>query len=218
MAPTEPPLRDFSRAPLRSRLEAWALAMGTEADHRVVGADKQRLIGGLHGTVVEIGPGPGTNMRYYAPDVRLVAVEPNPAMHDRLRAAAAAHGVTMELHPGHGERLDLPDGCADGVVGTLVLCGVDDPAAVVAQIRRVLRPGGTYVFYEHVVAPEGSLTRLAQRLVKRPHRWLVNGCEVDRDTGSLLRAAGFAELEVDEVDAGWPAAWTRTRIIGSARA
>lgn len=209
------PLRDFTRTPLRSRFEAWALAKGADLDHDTVGLEKQRLIGGLSGTVVELGPGPGTNMRYHAPGVRVIAIEPNSAMHPRLRAQGAAHGVDLEVRTLHGERLDVADGAADAVVGTLVLCGVDDPRAVLAEVRRVLRPGGTYVVYEHVQAAAGTLTRLAQRVAKRPQRWLLNGCEVDRDTGALLTAAGFAATDLRPFDAGAANAWTRSRIIGT---
>lgn len=206
-----------ARIPLRSRLEAALLAAGQDVDHRLVGEEKQAMIGALRGTVVEIGPGPGTNMRYYAPGVRVVAIEPNPAMHPRLRAAATAHGVDLDLRATRGEAMDVPDGGADAVVGTLVLCGVGDQAAVLDEVRRVLRRGGTYVFYEHVAAPAGTPTRRLQRLVKGPHRWLLNGCEVDRDTQRAIEAAGFTELDVRRADAPWTvAAWTWPRIIGRA--
>jgi SAM-dependent methyltransferase len=209
-------LRDLAAAPRRSRLEARLLRRAADAEPPAVVDFKRERIGALRGTVVELGPGPGVNVPLYAPGVRLVAVEPNPAMHPGLREAAAAHGVELELLAVHAELLSLPDASADAVVATLVLCGVDDPAAVLAQARRVLRPGGTYVGYEHVRASEGSPTRLAQRLVKRPHRWLLNGCEVDRDTGALVRAA-FPDAQVEPVDGGWPTAWTRPRILVTAR-
>jgi SAM-dependent methyltransferase len=211
-------LRDFSRAPLRSRFEAAALDHAGDAEPEVVSAWKREVLGGLAGRVVEIGPGPGVNLRHYGPAVeRLVAVEPNPAMHDRLRRHAAEAGIALEVRPLHAEVLDLPDGSADAVVGTLVLCGVDDVDAVLAQVRRILRPGGRYAFHEHVVAPGGSRTRLAQRLLKRPHRWLFNGCEVDRDTAARIRSV-FPDAEITAADGGWAAAHTRTRILGTATA
>ncbi len=208
--------RDFTQAPLRGRVEAFLLSVGAPADEKLMGDRKRATIGTLTGTVVEFGPGPGGNMGYYGPDVHLIAVEPNPAMHDRLREAADRHGVDMEIRTQHGEDLDLPDGSADAVVGTLLLCGVDDPAMVVEQIKRVLRPGGTYVFFEHVVAEPGSGTRRLQRVVAGPHRWLFNGCELDRDTGALLRDAGFSDIDIERIDAGPGAVWTRPRIFGRA--
>jgi SAM-dependent methyltransferase len=97
-----------------------------------------------------------------------------------------------------------------------VLCGVDDPGLVLEQIRRILRPGGTYFFYEHVRAPEGSWTRRLQRLVRRPHAWVANGCRVDQDTPALLRDTGFGDLQIEDLDGGVGMGWTRKTIIGRA--
>ncbi|MGI9017106.1 MAG: class I SAM-dependent methyltransferase [Euzebya sp.] len=211
-----PDLRDFTKAPIRGRLEAFLLdqARGTEPD--VVVRRKSEVIGEMQGVIVELGPGPGTNLPYYQPDVHVIAVEPNPAMHPRLRRSAAAHGTDVDIRTVHGERIDVADDAADAAVCTLVLCGVDDAPQVIREIKRVVKPGGTVFFYEHVRAPERSLTRLAQRVLSAPHKWVFNGCEVQRDTASLLRRAGFAELSLESVDGGWPMAHTRPRIMGTA--
>ena len=156
-------------------------------------------------------------MRYYAPGVRVIAIEPNPVMHPKLRAAAEAHGVDLEIRQLDGASVDVGDGEADGVVGTLVLCGVDDPAQVIAEAHRMLKPGGTYFFIEHVESPAGSRTRLAQRLLFRPHRWMFNGCEINRETASALRDGPFADVQIDEVDRGRSALWVRHQIGGIAR-
>jgi SAM-dependent methyltransferase len=168
--------------------------------------------------VVELGPGTGVNARYYAPGVAVIGIEPNPAMHGRLATKAAAAGVNLEIRTLRGESIDVADGSADGVVATLVLCGVDDPVKVLSEVRRVLRPGGRYFFLEHVAAPAGSLTRSAQRLVKRPHRWLFNGCEVDRDSEALIRTAGFSAVEIEHRDLGMAGGYVRHVIVGCATA
>ena len=209
-----PTRRDFGRARIRSHIEAWILSHSP--DSAPVRSRKQDTIGAMRGTVVEIGPGPGSNMPYYADGVRVIAVEPNPVMHDPLRRAAEEHGVEVEIQTVHAEDLDVGDGEADGVVGTLVLCGVDDPRLVLEQVRRILKPGGTYFFYEHVRAPEGSWTRRAQRLMKRPHAWVANGCRTDQDTAALLQDAGFADVQIEELDGGIGMGWTRKAIIGHA--
>lgn len=216
-------LRDFTRAPWRGRFEAFLLDGTADTEPDSVVRAKQRTIGAMRGAVVEVGPGPGTNMRYYAAGVSVVAIEPNPAMHERLRSNAADHDVDLQIRISagralHGEQMDLPDASVDAVVGTLLLCGVDDPSQVVAEIRRVLRPGGKYFFYEHVAAPAGSVTAVAQRLLFTPHKWVFNGCEVNRDTGALLGEAGFAEVSLTPVDGGLGAGHTRSRIIGTATA
>lgn len=207
---------DFRRQRLRGRFEAWLLARVQPLADAGYGARLAAEIGGMTGTVVELGPGTGANMQHYPPGVRVIAIEPNPAMHARLAAEAVTHGVDLEIREMRGEAVDVADGAADHVVGTLLLCGVDDQAAVLREVRRVLRPSGTYVFVEHIAAPPRSRTARVQRLAKRPHRWLFNGCEVDRDTVAQLRAAGFSEVAIENLDLGLRAAYVRTMVVGTA--
>lgn len=207
---------DFNAAPVRGRLEAWTLDALAGKIHRQHGDRKAQVLGRLQGTVIELGPGTGANMRYYPPGIHVIGIEPNPAMHPRLSAKADQFGVDLEIRTIRGEQLDAADASADAVVGTLVLCSVHDPAHVVAEIQRVLRPGGTYFFLEHVAAPQGTFTRRLQSAVKRPVRWMCNGCEVDRDTGALLGEAGFAEIALTEMDAGPADLHLRHRIVGVA--
>jgi ubiquinone/menaquinone biosynthesis C-methylase UbiE len=184
--------------------------------HKLYGERKAAVIGAMSGVIVELGPGTGVNMRYYQPGVHVIAIEPNPHMHDRLRAQAAQHAVDLEIRTLVGEALDVPDASASGVVGTLVLCGVDDQHKVLAEVRRVLEPGGAYFFVEHVVAPAGSFNRRVQRLVKRPHRYLANGCEVDRDTSAAIHAAGFTKVELTQTDTVPANLYARHQIHGTA--
>ena len=170
----------------------------------------------MTGTVVEIGPGSGVNMRYYAPGTHVIAIEPNPMMHDRLRRHADDHGVDLEIRTTRGESIDVADAEADGVVGTLLLCGVDDPAAVIEEAHRILKPGGRYFFTEHVRAPDSSWTLRAQRMLRRPHAWLFNGCRTDQDTAALLRAGPFDSVEIDEQDRGAAGLHVRHGLIGTA--
>lgn len=210
-------MTDFERQRRRGRLEAWLLDAGAADLHAAYGERKAAAIGAMRGTVVEIGPGTGVNMRYYAPGVHVIGIEPNPAMHDRLLRQADDHGVDLELRTGRGERLDLADASVGGVVGTLLLCGVEDPARVVDEIHRVLRPGGVYFFVEHVVAPQGTVTHHVQRLVARPHRWMFNGCRTNHDAETLLRRGPFAgRVALDHVDRGWRGVWVRHQLVGTA--
>lgn len=203
-------------ARVRTRLEAALLDAASGQVHRLHGDRKQAAIGAMTGTVVEIGPGTGANFGYYAPGTRVIAIEPNPNLHAALRAAADRHGVDLEIRTLRGEDLDVDDDSVEGVVGTLVLCGVDDPAAVVREIRRILVPGGTYFFLEHVAAPAGTWTRRTQDLVCRPHRWMFNGCEVNRDTRSVIESAGFRAVECEVLDAGITSAYVRHHLVGTA--
>ena len=208
---------DLAKAKLRSAFEAFVLDAGARSTHKAHGRMKADVISAMTGTVVELGPGTGVNMRYYGPGVHVIGIEPNPAMHDRLRAKAVEHNVDLEIRTLRGESIDVADGSADGVVGTLVLCGVDDPAKVVREVIRVLRPAGTYLFLEHVAAPSGTMTRRAQEVLLRPHRWMFNGCEVNRDTEATLRAGGFANVEMEHVDNGVKGGHVRHFIRGTAR-
>lgn len=208
---------DLADHRLRTKLEAAILERAAPAVHERYGERKAAAIGAMRGTVVELGPGTGANLRYYAPGVRVVGIEPNPEMQARLRARADAIGVDLEVRTLRGEAIDVDDASADGVVATLVLCGVDDPEQVLREVRRILKPGAPFFFFEHVVAPDGTWTRRVQRVVRRPHRWLFNGCNVDRDTERLLRSAGFAEVQIEHEDEGAAGLHVRHRIIGSAR-
>ncbi|MDZ7674510.1 MAG: class I SAM-dependent methyltransferase [Acidimicrobiales bacterium] len=204
------------KARARTWIERKVLDGSAAQIHRLHGERKAAAIGALSGTVVEIGPGTGPNMRYYAPGVKLIAIEPNENMHASLRASAARHDVDLEIRTLQGEQLDVGDDEADGVVATLVLCGVDDPAAVLAEIRRVLKPGGTYFFLEHVAADPGTPTRRIQDVMFRPHRWLFNGCETNRDTAASIDAAGFSRVDHDRVDGGLGSLYVKEQLVGTA--
>lgn len=148
-------------------------------------------------TVVELGSGVGANLRYLPAGTRLIAVEPNPAMRPRLTARAAAAGIDLDVHACGAERLDLPDGSAHMVMSSLVLCTVADPERVVAEVRRILRPGGRFVFVEHVAAAEGTALRRIQRAVRRPWAWFFEGCSCERDLRAVIERAGFADTSIE---------------------
>jgi SAM-dependent methyltransferase len=179
---------------------------------------KRRLFAGLPETVVELGPGVGANLRYLRPGSTLVAIEPNVPMHRRLRAAAERHGVHLDLRTRTAGNTGLPDESADSVISSLVLCTVTDPAEVLAEVRRILRPGGTFRFVEHVVARAGSQTRLLQRALRRPWAWTFEGCSCERDLAGLIRAAGFTRVEVEPYRLHSPFVTFNTQISGVAYA
>lgn len=179
------------------RFYAWRLAGGMRGYDELLAPRKRALLGGLSGTVVEIGPGAGPNLAYYAADIHWIGVEPNPYMRPYLVEAAARRGMAIEIVPGVAERIDLPDASADAVVCTLVLCSVADAASALREIRRVLRPGGRFVFIEHVAAPAGSRRRSIQRLITPCWSWLADGCHMDRETWRAIEQAGFATVQIE---------------------
>lgn len=197
------PINANHPVPLRPKrgFRAWLFAkMMAQADtvhDALIAPYKERLLTTLHGDVLEIGPGDGPNFRYYAPDVRWVGVEPNPYMHAYLRESAARQGRTVDLRTGFTEALPAADNSMDAVVSTLVLCSVGDLKASLSEIRRVLKPGGKYVFIEHVAAPQGSGARRRQNWVRPLWSVLADGCEPNREIWRHLEDVGFAQLEIE---------------------
>ncbi|MFH8251471.1 methyltransferase domain-containing protein [Microbacterium sp. B2969] len=183
-----------------------------------LGPHKQRVFAGLPREVVEIGPGAGANLPYLPENTALVAIEPNRAMHEPLRSAAGQHHVTIDLRERMAERTGLADHSVDAVISSLVLCSVQDPHAALAEIRRILRPGGTFRFLEHVVAPDGTATRAAQRILRRPWAWTFEGCSCERDLERDIRAAGFADVQVENYRIRSPFLPFNTHIAGVATA
>jgi SAM-dependent methyltransferase len=206
----------FAAHPARGRFNsAFFSAMGSYINWHM-GKRKAAAFADLPPDVVELGSGAGANLRYLPPGARLTAIEPNPYMHARLRRAARRHGVELEIRSVVGERIDLPDDCAEAVVSSLVLCTVSNPAAVLAEIRRILVPGGRFSFAEHVVAKPRTLTRSLQRIVRRPWAWVFEGCSCERDLESLIASAGFARVEVAPYRIHSPFVPFNTQIAGTA--
>ncbi len=181
----------------RGPFNAWFFTAFDRYINYIHGPNKAAAFGEMAGsTVVEIGTGVGANLTYLPAGAKLVAIEPNEAMHDRLRHRAAKAGIELEILATSASSIPLADGSVDDVICSLVLCTVDDPAATVAEVRRVLRPGGRFRFVEHVVAPKMGPRRAVQRVVRRPWSWVFEGCRLDRDTANLLEEGGFETVTI----------------------
>ncbi|GAA3742814.1 class I SAM-dependent methyltransferase [Salinactinospora qingdaonensis] len=174
---------------------AWRRAARNQSPRgaAVYAQHRRRLLAELTGTVLEIGPGFGPNGAYFPSAVRWVGLEPNPYLHERLRRTA--RGPVLS---GDAQHLPLADHSVDAVVATSVLCSIPDQDRVLAEIVRVLRPQGRYVFLEHVAAPRGTWSQGALRLVAPLSRRLDAGCDPTRETGRAIETAGFATVEMEE--------------------
>lgn len=199
--------------PARGRFNAWLLDRLDDYMDRKYGAVKRRVFHEAPPTVVELGPGSGANFRYYRPGTRVIAIEPNARMHEHLKRAATRYGLDLDLQSTGGEETDLPSHSADFVCATLVLCSVSNRAAVLGEIRRILRPGGRFVAIEHVAAPPHSAVAMLQRVIRRPWRWVFEGCELCNDTQALIRGAGFQSAEIDPLKISTMLAPIRYQIV-----
>ncbi len=150
------------------------------------------LLAGARGRVLEVGAGTGLNLELYPREgiESLTLTEPDPHMVSQLRKRVADVGCAADLVEAPAERLPFDDGTFDTVVVTLVLCTVPDQPAALAEISRVLAPGGQLLFLEHVRSSDRGLAAWQDRLEK-PWRFLGDGCHCNRDTEAGLRAAGF---------------------------
>jgi SAM-dependent methyltransferase len=206
----------FSENPVRGRFNsAFFSVMGGYIDWHMRRRKTEAFVD-LPPTVVELGSGVGANLRYLPAGAHLIAIEPNPYMHSRLRRAAGRYGIDVEIRCVVGERIDLPDASAEAVISSLVLCTVSDPGAVLAEVRRILRPGGRFSFAEHVAAKPRTPTRWSQRIVRRPWAWTFEGCSCERDLASLIASAGFATADINPYRIHSPFVPFNTHIAGTA--
>ncbi len=192
-------------------MQLWGRLFAAGYDRAMAGPERaglrdhrDRLISGVRGRVLEIGGGTGANLQFYGPKVReLIVAEPEMPMARRLEGRLRmlpqlADRARIISAPAEG--LPLPAGSCDFAVSTLVLCTVTDPARALAEIRRVLAPGGSLIFLEHVRAQEPRLAAWQDRL-HGVHKFTGHGCHCNRPTLDTIEAAGFqvTRLERDRM-------------------
>jgi len=164
-------------------------------DRKGFGQRRDRQVAELRGDVLEVGAGTGLNLPRYRSADLLVALEPHRTYSRRLRARAGAAHVPVEVVAGTAEELPFADESFDNVVTTLSLCSVGDLDVALAEIRRVLRPGGALHFLEHVRG-EGATARWQDRLTPIQRR-IADGCHLNRDTAAAILRAGFEITELE---------------------
>jgi ubiquinone/menaquinone biosynthesis C-methylase UbiE len=183
------------------RVFAWGYGkLGPRLDRRGTSDRRRELLSRAAGRTVEVGAGTGLNFRYYPSAVsEVLAVEPDRWMFRYLVAALPNASVPVRLKRAPAEALPVDDGSVQTVVMSLVLCSVVDPDAALAEASRVLEPGGTLLFFEHVRAVGTRLAR-AQDRFERPWGWVAGGCHPNRDTMGAIAAAGFEVQDVVRFD------------------
>ena len=165
---------------------------------------REHLVAAARGQVLEIGVGSGLNLPCYHRDLEgLCGIDPSPELLAMARRQAAWVHFPVSLAEGRAEKLPLDDHSVDSVVMTWTLCSVAEPEQALAEIRRVLRPGGSLLFIEHGRAPEAGVQRWQDRLTPF-WRKLAGGCHLNRPVDRLIEAAGLrlTELETGYLIAG----------------
>lgn len=187
---------------VRGRFNAWFLHTIENHIHRHTGKRKRKLFEDLPCSAVELGPGTGANFRYYRAGTVLTAIEPNLMMHSRLRRNAEQYGINLDIRglKKDGLGLDLASESTEAVISTLVLCSVGNQRQVLNEVHRILRPGGRFLFLEHVAARRGTLMRYFQDLIRQPWQWCFEGCDPICETGSALKEAGFSKIELENFE------------------
>lgn len=174
------------------------------------------LLAQAQGRVLEVGAGDGANLSLYPVGTTVTLLEPNPFLLAYLRRPVTGVACTVSGGVrGWGERLPFGAARFDTVVTTHVLCSVQDQGRVLAEIRRVLRPGGRFLFLEHVAAPPRSLTLLMQHVLNPAWSMLGDGCRLTRHTEAAIRAAGFRMVDVRSFQAPYPP-FVSPHIVGMA--
>jgi SAM-dependent methyltransferase len=183
----------------RPRFARMYLRTAPAAEERGAHEHRERLLAGLSGRVAEVGAGHGLNFAHYPSAVdEVIAIEPEPTLRAGAERAAAAAPVSVRVLPGVADGLPLTDAGADAVVASLVLCSVPDQQRALAEIKRVLRPGGELRFYEHVIPncqPKRVVVQVLDYSGLLPA--IAGGCHPARDTTGAILRAGF---EIEEID------------------
>ena len=164
------------------------------------GGGRQWLCARAEGRILEVGIGTGLNLPHYRPDATITGVELSPAMLAIARKRAAELGRDVDLREGDAEHLAFDDGSFDTVVCALALCTIPDPAAAIAEMRRVLVPGGRLLLLDHIAStwpPIYAAQWLLERLTIR-----TAGEHFTRRQRPLVEAAGFEVVEVERLKAG----------------
>lgn len=188
--------------------------LGGTMERRWMGEHRARLLASARGTVLEIGGGTGANLPHYRDVERVTVSEPDPFMRRRLSPKLEAALVPVEVSEAGAEALTFPDESFDTVVSTLVLCTIPDQVSALAEVRRVLRPGGRLLFIEHVRA-EDSTARWQDR-IEPVWGYVFGGCHPNRDTLAAIEAAGFEVQTLDGFHPPVPLSRLMPHVQGSA--
>ena len=168
-----------------------------EESYEVHFKKKNELFQGVEGRVLELGPGTGVNFPFLkGKAIEWLGVEPNPEMHPYLFQNAKKNEMEIILLDCPDESICLPDNNVDYIISSEVLCSVKNLEETLKEIRRVLKPGGKFLFLEHVVDKKNLFRKMIQKLVPlTPWKLYSDGCNPGRDIGGAIVRSGFSEVQ-----------------------
>lgn len=180
-------LKTFYEEAILSRLIRCACA-----DPKIMGL-RAELVPLAEGSVFELGVGGGLNQPFYDPQrvTGFAGIDPGANLLDSAKRAAREKGWESDIRPGRGESIPFADGSFDTVVSTFTLCSVDDQRQVLSELRRILRPGGRFLYLEHGQAPDAAPARW-QRIIEPAWKRMMGNCHLTRPVTSAIAEAGFA--------------------------
>jgi ubiquinone/menaquinone biosynthesis C-methylase UbiE len=186
-------LKNWYEANIMPRLITCACSQGQVMKRR------SAVVPLAYGDVFELGCGGGINHTFYDAGAitSYAGIDPHEGLLDAARDAARAKGWAADIRAGRGEAIPFADASFDCAVSTFTLCSVDNPEAVMHEMRRVLRPGGTLLFLEHGRAPDAAVRRWQER-IEPVWKRLAGGCHLTRPITSALAGAGFAAEQLGE--------------------
>ena len=159
---------------------------------KALAPEREKLLRGLSGSVLEVGFGSGLNLPFMPPDVtRVLAVEPSVRARKIAQKRVAAASCAVEFVGLDAQVIQLEDGSADAALSTFTLCTIPNVERALSEIRRILKPGGRLYVLEHGRAPDPGVSRWQDRL-NGMQKVIAGGCNLNRDIRGLLRSAGFA--------------------------
>lgn len=200
----------------QKRLFAWGMDKANASDAKTIklidcpdyeslGQLKQALLGNIQNQVLEIGPGAGANLGYYPNNIDWIGVEPNPYMHPYLEKEAQQQGLSqIKLLQGTAEDLPVEENTIDTVVSTHVLCSVKDLDRSLQEIKRILKPGGNFIFIEHVAGECCTWTRRIQDGIEPVWKIIFDNCHPNRETWKSLENSGWEIVNYQQFNLSFP--------------
>lgn len=166
--------------------------IGCACSAKPISKQRAKVVPKAVGRVLELGVGGGLNLAYYDPArvSEVVGIDPSAELRARAQAAPRPDGLAVQVIEGSAESLPFPDAGFDTVVCTFTLCSVTSPMRSLAEARRVLKPGGVFLFAEHGLAPDPEVARW-QRRVEPVWKRLAGGCHLTRPITAAIGSAGF---------------------------